>query len=89
MEHDLYPNDIWHKRSILYLFLYRLLSIIDNFETYSVFVAIAKNIPMLLITGFVVQGHKYILHILVYILYVYYKSEITTENTTFVSFLLT
>ncbi len=61
----------------------------DNFETYSVFVAIAKNIPMLLITSFVVQGHKYILHILVYILYVYYKSEITTENTTFVSFLLT
>ncbi len=74
MKHDLYPNDIWHKREI------------DNFET---FVAIAKNIPMLLITGFVVQGHKYILHILVYILYVYYKSEITTENTTFVSFLLT
>ncbi len=30
---------------------------IYNFDPYSVFMAIATNIPMLLRTGFVVQGH--------------------------------
>ncbi len=49
MEHDLYliyPNDFWHKRKI------------DNFDPYNVLLAIAKNIPVPLMTGFVVQGHK-------------------------------
>ncbi len=46
MEHDLYPNDFWHKRKI------------DNFDSYDVFLAIATNIPQRLKTGFVVQGHK-------------------------------
>ncbi len=45
MEHDLYPNDFWHKRKI------------DNFDPYNVFLAIATNIPQRLKTGFVVQGH--------------------------------
>ncbi len=38
MEHDLYhPNDFWHKRKI------------DNFDPYSVFMAIATNIPQRLV----------------------------------------
>ncbi len=40
-----YPNDIWHKRKIY------------NFDPYNVFFVIATNIPVLLKTGFVVQGH--------------------------------
>ncbi len=35
----------WHKRKI------------DNFDPYNVFLAIATNIPVLLMTGFAVQGH--------------------------------
>ncbi len=31
----------------------------DNFDPYSVFLAIATNIPQRLKTGFVVQGHIY------------------------------
>ncbi len=31
---------------------------INNFDPYNVLLAIATNIPVLLITGFVVQGHK-------------------------------
>ncbi len=38
-----YPNDFWHKK-------------IDNFDPYNVL--FATNIPKLLMTGFVVQGHK-------------------------------
>ncbi len=38
-------NDFWHKR------------IINNFDPYNVFLAIATNIPVQLKTGFVVQGH--------------------------------
>ncbi len=30
-----------------------------NFDTYSVFLAIAKNISVLLMTAFVLQGHIY------------------------------
>ncbi len=37
-------DDFWHKRKI------------DNFDPYN---AIATNIPVLLITGFVLQGHIY------------------------------
>ncbi len=37
-----YPNDFWHKR------------VINNFDPHHVFLAIAINIPMLLMTGFVV-----------------------------------
>ncbi len=40
-----YPNDFWHKRKI------------DNFDPYNVLLAIATNIPVLLMTAFVVQGH--------------------------------
>ncbi len=46
MEHDLYPNDFWHKIKIY------------NFYPYNVLLAIATNIPQRLKTGFVVQGHK-------------------------------
>ncbi len=42
-----YPIDVWHKRKI------------DNFDPYNVFLAIATNIPVLLKTGFVLQGHTY------------------------------
>ncbi len=51
MEHDLYLisyNDFWHKRKI------------DHFDPYNVLLVIATNIPVLLKTGFVVQGHIYI-----------------------------
>ncbi len=30
----------------------------DHFDPYNVLLAIATNIPMLLMTGFVAQGHK-------------------------------
>uniref|UniRef100_A0A8C2GKB0 Myomesin 1a (skelemin) n=1 Tax=Cyprinus carpio TaxID=7962 RepID=A0A8C2GKB0_CYPCA len=43
-----YPNDFCYKRKI------------DNFDPYNVFLAIAKNIPQLLKTGFVVQDHIFI-----------------------------
>ncbi len=33
----------------------------DNFEPYNVLLAIATNIPVLLMTAFVLQGHKYAL----------------------------
>ncbi len=50
MEHDLslYSNDFWLKRKIY------------NFDPHNVLLAIATNIPVQLMTGFVVQGH--ILH---------------------------
>ncbi len=38
-------HGFWHKRKI------------DNFDLYSVFLAVATNIPQRLETGFVVQGH--------------------------------
>ncbi len=31
----------------------------DNFDPYNVFLAISTNIPQRLMTGFVIQGHKY------------------------------
>ncbi len=40
-----YPNDFWHKRKMY------------NFDPYNVLLAIATNIPVLLMTAFVVQGH--------------------------------
>ncbi len=45
-EHD-HPNDFWHKRKIY------------NFDPYNVFLAIATTIPVLLMTGFVFQGHTF------------------------------
>ncbi len=45
MEHDLYPNDFWHKRKM------------DNFDPFNVLLAIAANIPVLLMTAFVLQDH--------------------------------
>ncbi len=42
-----YPNDFWHKRKI------------DHFDPYNVFLAIATDIPVPLMAGFVVQGHIY------------------------------
>ncbi len=42
MEH---PNDFWHKSKI------------NHFDSYNVLLAIATNISLLLMTGFVVQGH--------------------------------
>ncbi len=41
-----YSNDFWHKRKI------------DHFEPYNVLLAIATNIPVLIMTGFVVQNFK-------------------------------
>ncbi len=46
MEHDLnILINLWHKRKI------------DKFDLYSVLLAIATNITVLLMTGFVLQGH--------------------------------
>ncbi len=50
MEHDLYfilMIYFWHKRKM------------DNVDPYNVLLAIATNIPVLLMTGFVLQGHIY------------------------------
>ncbi len=49
MEHDLYimSQGFWHKEKN-----------ICNFDPYNVFLAIATNIPVLLMTGLVLQGHK-------------------------------
>ncbi len=33
----------------------------DNFDPYNVFLAIAKNMPQRLKTGFVVQGHIFVM----------------------------
>ncbi len=41
-------HDFWHKRKI------------NNFDSYNVFLAVATNIPVLIMTDFVVQGHIYI-----------------------------
>ncbi len=40
----------WHKRKI------------NNFDPYNLLLAIATNIPVLLMTGFVLQGHRYYIH---------------------------
>ncbi len=45
MEHDFYPNDFCHERKM------------DNFDPYNVLLSIATNIPVLLMTAFVLQGH--------------------------------
>ncbi len=48
----------------------------DYFDPYSVLLAIATNIPVLLMTGIVVQGHILKLYIYIYIymyVYVYVK----------------
>ncbi len=45
MEHDLYLIYEWHKRQI------------DHFDPYNVLLVIATNIPVLLMTDFVVQDH--------------------------------
>ncbi len=37
---------------------------IDSFDPYNVFLAIATNTPQQLKTGFVVQGHKYVIRLL-------------------------
>ncbi len=44
-EHDLYLIDFWHKIKIY------------NFDPYNALLAIATNIPVLFMTGFVLQGH--------------------------------
>ncbi len=41
-----YPNDFWHKTKIY------------NFDQYNVLLAIATDIAVWLMTGFVLQGHK-------------------------------
>ncbi len=51
MEHDLYyPNEFWPKRKMY------------HFDPYKVLLAIATKIPQRLMTGFVVQGHIYIMY---------------------------
>ncbi len=47
MEHE-HPNDFWHKRKIY------------NFDSYNVLLAIATNIPVLLMTAFVLQAGSHI-----------------------------
>ncbi len=42
----LITNDFCHKRKM------------DNFDPYNVLLSIATNIPVLLMTAFVLQGHK-------------------------------
>ncbi len=43
----LISNDFWHKIKMY------------NFDPYNVLLAIATNIAVLLMTAFVLQGHKY------------------------------
>ncbi len=49
--------------------------IIDHFDPYNVLLAIATNMPVLLMTGFVVQGH---IHIYIYI-YIYKEKTLILE----------
>ncbi len=51
MEHYryLYPNDFWHLRKIY------------HFDPYKVLLAFAANKPVLLMTGFVLQGNIQVL----------------------------
>ncbi len=58
--------DIFTVRNVLNIFMEHDLYLIifgikenNNFDTCSVFLAIATNIPQRLKTGFVLQGHKY------------------------------
>ncbi len=51
MKHDIYPNDFCYNIKI------------NSFDPFNVVLAIATNIPQRLKTGFVVQGHIYILFI--------------------------
>ncbi len=57
--------------------------ILYNFDPYNVFLAIATNMPVLLMTGFVVQGHKYTISTLVL---VYLLHKVFLENTTLIKF---
>ncbi len=47
MKYDLYyyPNDFWHKRKMF------------NFDPSNILLVLATNIPVLLMTGFVLQDH--------------------------------
>ncbi len=56
-EHDLYliSSWFWHKRKIYHS------------DPYNVLLAIATNIPVLLMTSFVVLGHKYYVNLYIYI----------------------
>ncbi len=49
----------------------------DNFDPYNVLLSIATNIPVLLMTAFVLQGHKYcILYVYIYIyIYIWVKDD--------------
>ncbi len=47
VQNILISNDFWHKRKIY------------NFDPYNVLLAIATNIPVLLMTASVLQGHIY------------------------------
>ncbi len=51
MKHDIYPNDFCYNIKI------------NSFDPFNVVLAIATNIPQRLKTGFVIQGHIYILFI--------------------------
>ncbi len=58
IEHNPYC-DFWHKRKIY------------NFDPFNVFLAVATNIPMLLMSGLVVQGH-----VLFYFSFIYINKNI-------------
>ncbi len=65
-------SDIFMVRNVLNIFMEHDLNIlmifgikkkINNFDPYNVLLAIATNIPVLLMTAFVLQGHIYIIKI--------------------------
>ncbi len=64
MEHDLtISNDFWHKRKMY------------NFDPYNVLLTIATNIPVLLMTASVLQGHIYKYINICRIIYKYYIKD--------------
>ncbi len=70
MEHDLNILMIFgHKRKM------------DNFDSYNVLLAIATNIPVLLMTAFVLQGH-----ILVTIITGCHDNNVMQENFKYLAF---
>ncbi len=57
----LISNDFWHNRKY------------DNFDSYNVLLDIATNIPVLLMTAFVLRDHIYIY---IYTEYAYKQSQL-------------
>ncbi len=55
--------DIFMVGHLQNVFILMIFGKVDNFDPYNVLLAIATNIPVLLMTAFVLQGHIYDIYI--------------------------